>query len=124
MSPKFTFRTHVRIPVSCFVDYVGDGLIGMGVVQDFSVDGWRISGEQPARVGMDLALRVMLPREPAPIAVEAATVQWGRGREFGIHIGARRLKPVSDDGLNPCSNQAASSNGTLFSSIASRLIPG
>ena len=86
MSPKFTFRTHVRIPVSCFVDYVGDGLIGTGVVQDFSVDGWRISGEQPARVGMDLALRVMLPREPAPIEVEAATVQWVRGREFGVHI--------------------------------------
>ena len=52
MSRTFKFRTHIRIPVTCFVDYVGEGLIGTGVVQDFSVDGWHIDGleSQPIQV--------------------------------------------------------------------------
>ena len=88
MSPTFKFRTHIRIPVTCFVDFVGEGLIGTGVVQDFSVDGWQINGleSQPIQVGMSLALRVTLPNQPTPIEVEAATVQWVRGREFGVHV--------------------------------------
>ena len=88
MSPTFKFRTHIRIPVTCFVDYVGEGLIGTGVVQDFSVDGWHIDGleSQPIQVGMSLALRVTLPNQTTSIDVEATTVQWVRRREFGVQV--------------------------------------
>jgi PilZ domain-containing protein len=86
MSPKFKVRTHARIPVACDVKYVAEGLIGTGTVHDFSVDGWQISGRTPVRVGMSLALRVTLPNELTPIEVEAATVQWVKGRAFGVQI--------------------------------------
>jgi hypothetical protein len=88
MSQNFKPRTHLRVPITCFVDYVGDGVIGTGVVQDFSGDGWHISGieSQPIQVGMNLALRVTLPNQATPTTVEAATVQWVRGREFGVHV--------------------------------------
>lgn len=88
MSETFQFRTHSRIPIICFVDYVGEGLIGTGVIQDFSVDGWQIKAfkSQPLKVGMSLVLRVNLPNQPIPIEVETAVVQWVTKREFGVHV--------------------------------------
>src|SRR6185436_9787498 len=88
MSRTFEFRTHRRMPITCFVDYVGEGLIGTGVTQDFSVDGWRIKAfkSQPIKVGMRLALRVNLPNQHIPIEIEMATVQWVDRREFGVHV--------------------------------------
>lgn len=87
MRQNLKSRTRIRIPITCFVDYVGDGVIGTGVVQDFSGDGWHITAiePQPIQVGMSLALRVTLPNQATPITVEAVTVQWVRGREFGVH---------------------------------------
>ena len=35
---------------------------------------------------MNLALRVTLPNQATPTTVEAATVQWVRWREFGVHV--------------------------------------
>ena len=88
MRENFKSRTYIRIPITCFLDYVGDGVIGTGVVQDFSGDGWHITAieSQPIKVGMSLALHVTLPNQATPITVEAATVQWVRGREFGVHV--------------------------------------
>ena len=88
MSGTFEFRSHSRIPIICFVDYVGEGLIGSGVTQDFSMDGWRIKAfkSQPIKVGMSLALRVNLINQHIPIEIETATVQWVNKREFGVHV--------------------------------------
>ena len=83
-----TPRTHIRIPMAYFVNYVGEGLIGTGMVQNFSGDGWHITAieSQPIKVGMSLAFRVTLPNQPTPITVEATTVQWVRRPEFGVHV--------------------------------------
>lgn len=81
-------RSRIRIPITWFVDYEGEGVFGTGIVQNFSVDGWHITTiePQPIHVGMSLALRVTLPNQPIPIHVEAATVQWVRGRAFGLQV--------------------------------------
>jgi PilZ domain len=88
MSGTFQFRTHSRMPITCFVDYMGEGLIGTGVIQDFSVDGWHIRAfkSQPIKVGMSLALRVSFPNHHIPIEIETAVVQWVKKREFGVHV--------------------------------------
>lgn len=88
MRRKFISRRHIRIPIDCFVEYIGDGFIGTAVSQDFSVDGWHITAieSRPIQVGMRFALRVTLPTQPIPIQFEGATVQWVRGREFGVHM--------------------------------------
>ena len=88
MSGTFQFRTHSRMPITCFVDYVGEGLIGTGVIQDFSADGWHIKAfkSQPIKVGMSLTLRVNFPNQPVPIEIETALVQWVKMREFGVHV--------------------------------------
>ncbi|HKP00355.1 MAG TPA: PilZ domain-containing protein [Nitrospiraceae bacterium] len=88
MSGTFQFRTHNRMPITCFVDYVGEGLSGTGVIQDFSVDGWHIKAfkSQLIKVGMSLALRVNFPNQHMPIEIETALVQWVKRREFGVHV--------------------------------------
>ena len=93
MDRKFISRSHIRIPIIWFVDYEGEGLFGTGIVQNFSVDGWHITAieSRPIQVGMSLAFRVTLPNQPIPIHVEAATVQWVRGREFRGACGEHEL---------------------------------
>lgn len=84
MGKQFKPRSHSRVPVSCFLYYLGDGIVGTGRVCDLSVKGWRIEGDKPVSVGMKLTLRVFLPDEPKAIDVEGATVQWVQGSAFGL----------------------------------------
>ena len=88
MDRKFISRRRIRIPTTWFVDYECEGVFGTGIVQNFSVEGWRITTiePRPIQVRMSLALRVTLPNQPIPIHVEAATVQWVIGREFGVQV--------------------------------------
>ncbi|GMV49871.1 MAG: hypothetical protein NBKEAIPA_00276 [Nitrospirae bacterium] len=77
-------RSHARVPVSCFLYYLGEGLVGTGKVCDLSVKGWRIEGDKPVSVGMKLTLRVFLPDQPKAIDIEGVTVQWVQGHVFGL----------------------------------------
>ncbi|MEP6935177.1 MAG: hypothetical protein ABI988_14790 [Nitrospirota bacterium] len=88
MDRTFISRRHIRIPITWFVEYEDEGVFGTGVVRNFSVDGWHITTieSRPIHVGMSLALRVTLPNQPTAIHVETVTVQWVRGREFGVHV--------------------------------------
>jgi hypothetical protein len=112
MTNSFKPRSHSRIPVSCFLYYLGEGIVGTGKVCDLSVKGWRIEGDKPVTVGMKLTLRVFLPDEPKAIDVEGATVQWVRGSTFGLENlkiaapAALRIRKFVDS----MSNQSGSSH--------------
>lgn len=84
MTNFFKPRSHSRIPVSCFLYYLGEGVVGTGKVCDLSVKGWRIEGDKPVTVGLKLTLRVFLPDEPKAIDVEGVIVQWVQGNTFGL----------------------------------------
>jgi hypothetical protein len=84
MAKSHTSRSHSRVPVSCFLYYLGEGLVGTGKVCDLSVKGWRIEGDKPVTVGMKLTLRVFLPDQPKAIDVEGVTVKWVKDRCFGL----------------------------------------
>lgn len=86
MAKSQTPRSHSRVPVSCFLYYLGESLVGTGKVCDLSVKGWRIDGDKPVRVGMKLTLRVFLPDQPKAIDVEGVTVKWVKDRVFGLEI--------------------------------------
>ena len=79
-------RSHSRVPVRCFLYYLGEGLVGTGKVCDLSAKGWRIEGDKPVSVGMKLTLRVFLPDQPRAIDIEGVLVQWVNGRQFGVEI--------------------------------------
>ena len=84
MAKSQTSRSHSRVPVSCFLYYLGEGLVGTGKVCDLSVKGWRIDGDKPVTVGMKLTLRVFLPDQPKAIDVDGVTVQWVQDRVVGL----------------------------------------
>ncbi|MBI4002831.1 MAG: PilZ domain-containing protein [Nitrospira defluvii] len=86
MAKPPTARSHSRVPVSCFLYYLGEGLVGTGKVCDLSVKGWRIDGDKPVTVGMKLTLRVFLPDQPKAIDIEGVMVQWVKERTFGLEI--------------------------------------
>jgi hypothetical protein len=84
MGKQFKPRSHSRIPISCFLYYLGEGVVGTGKVCDLSVKGWRIEGDKPVSVGMRLTLRVFLPDEPKAIDIEGVMVQWTKDGAFGL----------------------------------------
>jgi len=79
----FTIRPHCRFPVHCPVSYNADTSQGLGIVWNFSVNGWRLSGDVPLRVGQTIPLTVHLPNQLS-LFVAGAIVRWGRGQEYGL----------------------------------------
>ncbi len=79
----FSVRTHRRFPVCCSVTYHAGLFQGQGTVWNFSLSGWKLSGDVPLQVGQTFALTVNLPIEES-IVVAAAIVRWIRGQVFGL----------------------------------------
>jgi hypothetical protein len=52
-------------------------------VWNFSVNGWKLSGDVPLQVGQTCPLTVTLPNQES-IFVDAAVVRWVRGQEYGL----------------------------------------
>jgi hypothetical protein len=79
----FSVRPDRRSPVQCAVTYYAGLFQGHGTVWNFSLNGWKLSGEVPLRVGQTCSLTVNLPNQPS-IVVAAAVVRCVRGQEYGV----------------------------------------
>ena len=79
----FSIRLYQRFPVYCSVTYQAGLFQGQGTIWNFSLSGWKLSGDVPLQVGQTCALTVNLPIEES-IVVSAAIVRWVRGQEFGL----------------------------------------
>ena len=74
----FSIRPFRRFPVQCSVTYNAGPFQGQGTVWNLSVNGWKLSGDVPLRVGQMCSLTVTLPNQPS-FFVAAAIVRWVRG---------------------------------------------
>ena len=79
----FTLRPYRRFPKQCSATYNAGPFQGQGTVWNFSLSGWKLSGDVPLQVGQTCSLTVNLPIEE-PIVVATAIVRWVRGQEFGL----------------------------------------
>jgi PilZ domain len=79
----FIIRSYRRFPMHCPVSYNAGTSQGLGTVWNFSVNGWKLSGDVPLRVGQTCPLTVTLPNQES-IFVDAAIVRWVRGQEYGL----------------------------------------
>ncbi len=79
----FMLRLYQRFPVYCAASYQAGLYQGQGTVWNFSLSGWKLSGDVPLQVGQMCSLTVNLPIEES-IVVDAAIVRWVRGQEFGL----------------------------------------
>jgi PilZ domain-containing protein len=78
-------RRHPRMPVR----YLGTFSTmqrgaGEGIVLDLSPGGCRVESSRDVRLGTELALRISLPNQVNPLAVDRAIVRWGHGHQFGL----------------------------------------
>jgi PilZ domain len=79
----FTLRPYRRCPGQCVVTYHTGPFQGQGTVWNLSLNGWKLSGDVPLRVGETCSLTVNLPNQQS-IYVAAAIVRWVRGQEYGL----------------------------------------
>ena len=79
----FSIRPYRRFPICCPVTYQAGLSEGQGFVWNLSVNGWRLSGDVPLRVGQTCSFTVNLPNEQN-IYIAAAIVRWVRGEEYGV----------------------------------------
>jgi PilZ domain-containing protein len=79
----FTIRPSRRSPVQCSVTYHTGPVQGQGTVWNLSLNGWKLSGDLPLRVGQTCSLTVNLPNQES-IFVAAVIVRWVRGQEYGL----------------------------------------
>lgn len=78
-------RRHRRVPVH----YLGTFSTmqrgaGEGIVVDLSLGGCRVESSRDVRLGTELALRISVPNQVIPLAVDRAVVRWGQGHQFGL----------------------------------------
>jgi hypothetical protein len=79
----FSIRPSRRSPVQCSVTYHAGPFQGRGTVWNLSLNGWKLSGDLPLRVGHTCSLAVSLLNQES-IFVAAAIVRWARGQEYGL----------------------------------------
>ena len=79
----FTIRPYRRFPVCCPVTYHAGLSEGQGTVWNVSLNGWRLSGDLPLRIGQTIPLTVALSNQQR-MFVAAAIVRWKRGEEYGL----------------------------------------
>ena len=70
----FLIRPYRRFPVCCPVTYHAGLFEGHGIAWNLSVNGWRLSGDVPLRVGQTCPLTVNLPNQQS-IFVAAVIVR-------------------------------------------------
>ena len=91
---RFVMRKNQRFRASVPVLYQGKEVAGEGMVEDLSLNGWRIRGNEPVSAGMPLVLRVFVPGEREPLKIDGAIVQWVKGLEFGVEFDSRMDKVI------------------------------
>ena len=80
---SFLIRPSRRFPVCCPVTYHAGLSEGHGMIWNISVNGWRLSGDLPLRVGQSFPMTVTLPNQRS-LFIAAGIVRWARGDDYGV----------------------------------------
>jgi hypothetical protein len=80
----FFVRKNQRIKRLVPVRYLGDGIVGEGIIKDLSLNGSYITGNAAVSTGVAIALQIFVPGDPEPLLIDHATVKWVKGSDFGV----------------------------------------
>jgi hypothetical protein len=84
----FFVRKNQRIKRLVPVRYLGDGIVGEGIIKDLSLNGSYITGNAPVSVGIALTLQIFVPGDPEPLLIDRAIVKWAKDSDFGVDFDA------------------------------------
>jgi len=71
----FSIRPFRRFPVFCPVTYHAGRPEGHGMIWNVSLNGWRLSGDRPLRIGQSFPVTVTLP-DQVSVFLAAGIVRW------------------------------------------------
>jgi len=77
-------RKHPRVVVQRRVEYRHTQGQGEGMLMNLSLHGCGVKGAPPFSCGTRLRLRLWLPDQAHPVAVEQAVVRWVKDDRFGV----------------------------------------
>ena len=80
----FFVRKDQRIKRLVPVRYLGDRIIGEGIIKDLSLSGSYITGNASVSIGAVIALQIFIPGDPEPLLIDCATVKWVKDSDFGV----------------------------------------
>ena len=80
----FFVRKNQRLKRLVPVRYLGDGIVGEGIIKDLSLSGSYITGNAAVSIGVAIALQIFVPGDPEPLLIDHATVKWVKGSDFGV----------------------------------------
>jgi hypothetical protein len=80
----FFVRKNQRIKRLVPVRYLGDRIIGEGIIKDLSLSGSYITGNASVSIGAVISLQIFIPGDPEPLLIDRATVKWVKGSDFGV----------------------------------------
>ena len=80
----FFVRKNQRIKRLVPVRYLGDGIVGEGIIKDLSLNGSYITGNAAVSIGVAIALQIFVPGDPEPLLIDHATVKWVKGSDYGV----------------------------------------
>ncbi|MEI8015799.1 MAG: PilZ domain-containing protein [Nitrospira sp.] len=80
----FFVRKNQRIKRLVPVRYLGDRIIGEGIIKDLSLSGSYITGNASVSIGAAISLQIFIPGDPEPLLIDRATVKWVKGSDFGV----------------------------------------
>ena len=75
-------RFKVRLPIA----FLGYNLTGEGIVVNLSLGRCGIESDQNVQQGKQLALRIFMPEQDAPVVVDRAQVRWTARGLFGLEF--------------------------------------
>jgi PilZ domain-containing protein len=93
-------RLRVAAPFACSLSrrglakWLGRKADGIGVVFDVSMRGAKVMSEAGIQPGDRLSMRLSLPNQASPMAVEEATVRWEKDQVYGLEF--NDLSPVAE----------------------------
>jgi PilZ domain len=80
----FFVRKNQRLKRLVPVRYLGDGIVGEGIIKDLSLSGSYITGNAAVSIGAVIALQIFIPGDPEPLLIDHATVKWVKDSDFGV----------------------------------------
>ncbi len=81
-----TRRMYRRVPTDYQVCYATSSAFRAGVVEDLSLNGFRIRGAAALPRNAIVMLRLWLPNGAGSIDIDQAIVRWVEEQEFGVQI--------------------------------------
>jgi hypothetical protein len=79
----FTLRLYQRFPMHCSVTFRAGLVQGKGTIWNFSLIGWKLSGDVPLQVGQTCPLTVHMPNQFS-LFVAGAIVRCVQGQDYGL----------------------------------------